>query len=235
MRLSRSTLHTWVWRLPQDELCQAVGFAPNTLARLCKTLRIPSPPRGHWRKVETGKAVTEDALSDPTDDPELDYEVDEAELVRRAEIFDRRRTLSERAAEVAPSNQGDSAGHRGNATTQRAMAEVTSCGFGGATVSTVASALDDHLDPRSVVQLLELAERYRTIASVKSLLDEVQRIRESCDPGTSAILTLWLSCAAEGLTVASPEHEIAKACRRIATGAAFPLWWREISRRTEKR
>jgi len=115
------------------------------------------------------------------------------------------------------------------------MAEVTSCGFGGATVSTVASALDDHLDPRSVVQLLELAERYRTIASVKSLLDEVQRIRESCDPGTSAILTLWLSCAAEGLTVASPEHEIAKACRRIATGAAFPLWWREISRRTEKR
>jgi hypothetical protein len=234
MRLSRSTLHTWVWRLPQDELCQAVGFAPNTLARLCKTLRIPSPPRGHWRKVETGKAVTEDALSDPTDDPELDYEVDEAELVRRAEIFDRRRTLSERAAEVAPSDQGNSAGDAENATTQK-IAGVTSCGFGGATVSTVASALDDHLDPRSLVQLLELAERYRTIASVKSLLDEVQRIRESCDPGTSAILTLWLSRAAEGLTVASPEHEIANACRRIATGAAFPLWWREISRRTEKR
>jgi hypothetical protein len=85
------------------------------------------------------------------------------------------------------------------------------------------------------VHLLELAERYRTIASAKSLLDEVQRIRESCDPGTSAILTLWLSCAAEGLTVASPEHEIATACRRIATGAALPLWWREISSRTDKR
>jgi hypothetical protein len=234
MRLSRSTLHTWVWRLPQDELCQAVGFAPNTLARLCKTLRIPSPPRGHWRKVETGKAVTEDVLTDPTDDPELDYEVDEAELVRRAEIFDRRRTLPDRAPEVAPSDQENLAGDAENATTQ-AIAEVSSCGFDAATVATVASALDDHLDPRSVVQLLELAERYRTIASAKSLLDEVQRIRESCDPGTSAILTLWLSCAAEGLTVASPEHEIAKACRRIATGAAFPLWWREISRRTEKR
>ena len=234
MRLSRSTLHTWVWRLPQDELCQAVGFAPNTLARLCKTLRIPSPPRGHWRKVETGKAVTEDALSDPTDDPELDFEVDEAELVRRAEIFDRRRTLLDRAPEVAPSDQENLAGDAENATTQ-AIVELSSCGFGGATVSTVASALDDHSDPRSLGQLLELAERYRTIASAKSLLDEVQRIRESCDPGTSAILTLWLSCAAEGLTVASPEHEIATACRRIATGAAFPLWWREISRRTEKR
>ncbi len=234
MRLSRSTLHTWVWRLPQDELCQAVGFAPNTLARLCKTLRIPSPPRGHWRKVETGKAVTEDALSDPMDDPELDYEVDEAELVRRAEIFDRRRTLLDRAPEVAPSDQENLAGDAENATTQ-AIVELSSCGFGGATVSTVASALDDHLDPRSLVQLLELAERYRTIASAKSLLDEVQRIRESCDPGTSAILTLWLSCAAEGLTVASPEHEIATACRRIATGAALPLWWREISSRTDKR
>jgi len=234
MRLSRSTLHTWVWRLPQDELCQAVGFAPNTLARLCKTLRIPSPPRGHWRKVETGKAVTEDALSDPTDDPELDFEVDEAELVRRAEIFDRRRTLLDRAPEVAPSDQENLAGDAENATTQ-AIVELSSCGFGGATVSTVASALDDHSDPRSLGQLLELAERYRTIASAKSLLDEVQRIRESCDPGTSAILTLWLSCAAEGLTVASPAHEIATACRRIATGAALPLWWREISRRTEKR
>ena len=234
MRLSRSTLHTWVWRLPQDELCQAVGFAPNTLARLCKTLRIPSPPRGHWRKVETGKAVTEDALSDPTDDPELDFEVDEAELVRRAEIFDRRRTLLDRAPEVAPSDQENLAGDAENATTQ-AIVELSSCGFGGATVSTVASALDDHSDPRSLGQLLELAERYRTIASAKSLLDEVQRIRESCDPGTSAILTLWLSRAAEGLTVASPAHEIATACRRIATGAALPLWWREISSRTDKR
>jgi len=234
MRLSRSTLHTWVWRLPQDELCQAVGFAPNTLARLCKTLRIPSPPRGHWRKVETGKAVTEDALSDPTDDPELDFEVDEAELVRRAEIFDRRRTLLDRAPEVAPSDQENLAGDAENATTQ-AIVELSSCGFGGATVSTVASALDDHSDPRSLGQLLELAERYRTIASAKSLLDEVQRSRESCDPGTSAILTLWLSRAAEVLAVASPAHEIATACRRIATGAALPLWWREISSGTENR
>jgi len=178
--------------------------------------------------------VTEDALTDPTDDPELDYEVDEAELVRRAEIFDRRRTLSERAAEIAPSDQGNSAGDAENATTQ-AIAELSSCGCNGATAATVASTLEDYLDPRSIVQLLELAERYRAIASANSLLDEVHRLRESCDPGTSAILTLWLSRAAEGLTVASPAHEIATACRRIATGAALPLWWREISSRTEKR
>lgn len=78
MTPTRGQLHAWIWQVPITELAQVLHMSSKALNRTCVKHRIPTPPRGHWRRVETGKAVVRIPLPDPDAAEELALEVDEA-------------------------------------------------------------------------------------------------------------------------------------------------------------
>ncbi|WP_156395320.1 hypothetical protein [Achromobacter sp. Root565] len=39
------------------KLCQEYGLSDNGLRKICKALAVPTPPAGHWMKLEAGKPV----------------------------------------------------------------------------------------------------------------------------------------------------------------------------------
>ncbi len=54
--LTREHLYELVWREPLVKLAERLGVSSMHLAEVCAELRVPRPERGHWSKVEFGKA-----------------------------------------------------------------------------------------------------------------------------------------------------------------------------------
>ena len=61
--LTREELYRLVWEMPMIRLGQRFGVSGNGLAKICRRLDVPYPPRGHWARKAAGKKVA--ALSLP--------------------------------------------------------------------------------------------------------------------------------------------------------------------------
>lgn len=55
--VSRKELHRLVWETPMIRLGERFGISGNGLAKICRRLDIPYPPRGHWAKKAAGHKV----------------------------------------------------------------------------------------------------------------------------------------------------------------------------------
>lgn len=55
--VSREELHRLVWETPMVRLGERFGISGNGLAKICRRLDIPYPPRGHWAKKAAGHKV----------------------------------------------------------------------------------------------------------------------------------------------------------------------------------
>lgn len=60
--LSREELYALVWATPMSRLAIQYGLSGNGLAKICRRLDVPYPPRGYWARKEAGKKVTQAAL-----------------------------------------------------------------------------------------------------------------------------------------------------------------------------
>src|SRR3989442_3999545 len=50
----REELYAQVWSEPMVRLAKRYGVSDVALAKVCRKLDIPVPPRGYWRRLETG-------------------------------------------------------------------------------------------------------------------------------------------------------------------------------------
>lgn len=55
LRLDRATLFERVWSKPISQLAEEWGLSGPGLAKACRRLQIPVPPRGYWAKVHAGQ------------------------------------------------------------------------------------------------------------------------------------------------------------------------------------
>lgn len=54
--ISRADLHRLVWSKPMIHVASEFGISGNGLAKVCRKLDVPYPPRGYWAKHAVGKA-----------------------------------------------------------------------------------------------------------------------------------------------------------------------------------
>jgi hypothetical protein len=54
--VTREELFEQVWQTPMTQLAKEYGISDVGLAKVCKRLEVPRPPRGYWRKLEVGRA-----------------------------------------------------------------------------------------------------------------------------------------------------------------------------------
>jgi hypothetical protein len=53
--LPRSALYELVWTKPVTELSKEFGISDVALAKRCRSIKIPLPPRGYWARVAAGQ------------------------------------------------------------------------------------------------------------------------------------------------------------------------------------
>ncbi|MDO1585258.1 hypothetical protein [Rhizobium oryzicola] len=56
--VAREELHSLVWSMPVGAAAKRFGVSGSYLARICKALAVPTPPRGWWAKVRAGQHLT---------------------------------------------------------------------------------------------------------------------------------------------------------------------------------
>lgn len=54
-RISRDALYELVWSKPTRDVASGFDISDVGLAKICRRLNIPRPPRGHWAKLAAGK------------------------------------------------------------------------------------------------------------------------------------------------------------------------------------
>ena len=55
--MSREFLYSLVWSKPTIEVAKILGVSDVAVAKRCKRLNVPKPPRGYWARVKSGVAV----------------------------------------------------------------------------------------------------------------------------------------------------------------------------------
>lgn len=71
--VSRAHLYSEVWAEPMTTVAKRYGVSSSYLARVCKWLRVPRPPRGYWAKLAVGKAMPQVPLPEPEPGDELEW------------------------------------------------------------------------------------------------------------------------------------------------------------------
>ncbi|MGE0641782.1 MAG: hypothetical protein AB7G12_07350 [Thermoanaerobaculia bacterium] len=64
IRVDRETLFERVWTVPVEKLASEWGLSGRGLAKACRRLRIPVPPRGYWARVAAGQRPRRPRLPD---------------------------------------------------------------------------------------------------------------------------------------------------------------------------
>ena len=63
--VSREELYEQVWTTPTQRLAQDYGISDVELAKICKKLCVPKPPKGYWAKVAAGYKPKKASLPTP--------------------------------------------------------------------------------------------------------------------------------------------------------------------------
>lgn len=62
LTLSRSELYELVWSKPVTEVGRSIGLSDVAVAKRCREVQVPVPPRGYWAKVAAGQSPKKPAL-----------------------------------------------------------------------------------------------------------------------------------------------------------------------------
>ncbi len=63
-QVSREALYDEVWRNPMLRVAERYRVSSSFMARVCDSMNVPRPPRGHWAKLEHGKPSPQAPLPD---------------------------------------------------------------------------------------------------------------------------------------------------------------------------
>ena len=67
-KYDRNKLYEEVWHEPVSTVAKRYGVSDTALAKACRRLNVPLPPRGYWAKVKSGQPVTRPELPGPIPD-----------------------------------------------------------------------------------------------------------------------------------------------------------------------
>ena len=73
-KISRQELHNLVWTEPGTHVARRLEISDVAVAKICRKLEVPRPPRGYWAKLQHGHEVRRVDLPYPSDGtPETYY------------------------------------------------------------------------------------------------------------------------------------------------------------------
>lgn len=86
----REKLYQEIWAEPVMQVAKRYGISDVGLAKICKKMKIPRPPRGYWAKKSYGVPTEKEMLRPPTAQTQSIAIVDR-EAKHLAKVYDQRR------------------------------------------------------------------------------------------------------------------------------------------------
>lgn len=86
----RETLYEEIWSAPVLQVAKRYGISDVGLAKICKKMKIPKPPRGYWAKRSYGVEMKREPLRPPTADTPTKVTLDRT-TQQVAKVLDKRR------------------------------------------------------------------------------------------------------------------------------------------------
>lgn len=74
--ITRDRLYDLVWSEPMLRVAERFEVSSSYMARVCKELDVPRPPRGYWAKLAAGKKTHQPPLHDPPPGTPLQWSKD---------------------------------------------------------------------------------------------------------------------------------------------------------------
>lgn len=89
--LTREMLYDLVWSMPVIAAAERYGLTGTGLAKICKRLVVPVPPRGYWARVQAGHAVGKAPLPPPRRGQPVEHRIqrwfsEEAAFLEREDV-----------------------------------------------------------------------------------------------------------------------------------------------------
>lgn len=220
MILRRSDLYRLVWSHPGVHVAKLLGVSSSALTKICRRAHVPSPERGHWRRLEVGQSVSKPALPEGADTP-LRFVVSEelkrvlSELPLAAEIPSAPppalpviEPKPAQAIELDGDLRVDACQPlNGNAVRPKADAAPVRVG------AFVGPTMED---------LISLSQQHRVRQDVASLIHALDSVVASQPAPVAAVMSLWLVRARELMRMGAPVDRVVEACRLASWGDLPP-------------
>lgn len=65
LEVDREALYAQVWQTPISSLAKQYSISDVALAKICRRLHVPVPPRGYWARIASGQQITKPKLPKP--------------------------------------------------------------------------------------------------------------------------------------------------------------------------
>lgn len=86
----REQLYEEIWSTPTLQLAKKYGLSDVGLAKICRKMKIPRPPRGYWAKRSYGQPTNRQPLPPATKDTLTEVMIDR-DTKQLAKLHDKRR------------------------------------------------------------------------------------------------------------------------------------------------
>jgi hypothetical protein len=71
--LTREELYQMAWAEPVSRIALRLGVSDVGIAKICRKLNVPRPPRAYWARLNRGYAVEQQPLPPPDDETPQEY------------------------------------------------------------------------------------------------------------------------------------------------------------------
>lgn len=230
MQLTRQMLHAWVWSTPVEKVGEVLGVSGARVAQVCKRCRVPTPPRGYWRRVSVGQTVPPTPLPDPTDISSTRINLPDEIAVSLLEKMQAQGEGSQEDLSPSHSDKKPSALEVESLEFVGCQPPLAHDSMPGRAELNRTTAIPPVMEVSSGVgtnaeSLSQLGIEYGRYLALQQLFDKLYETAASLDAGTAAVLVVWLQSARTVLPQLDPTHKIVEACRHIASGNSRPTWW----------
>lgn len=194
-----------------------LGISDRGLIEVCRRVNIPTPPRGYWRRIQTGQTPDRPPLPNPGDDSVVPLTVDGALFMGiKAGKANTKETARSAAANTAPIEESPAVNRIQPSEPQRTdwVAEAS-------TRTRVTNPCVE-VEYQKLMRSAEVFERHQATGR---LLSELSLCLSSESPRVSAVIQEWLALMRRQHTLNNPVEQLLVEFRETALGQSAPIWW----------
>lgn len=210
--MTRNELYRAVWSDPVFHIARRMGISNRSLLDVCRRAEVPTPPRGYWRRIQTGQTPGKAPLTRPEDDSNIPISLDGTPANGGAlplETADKPLAVPNAKNESAPPPIA-----KAGAAAKDDWLEI------GPKETRSASATKGEY--QKLIRLAGLLERHQLVSKFLAQLDEAE-CQESLR--TAAVIRHWAAVMRRHHAEASPVEQIITEFRALSFSRQKPTWW----------
>lgn len=201
VKMRRMDLYQAVWADPVFHVAKRLNISDRGLAEVCRRMDVPTPPRGYWRKVQTGQQPSVTPLPDPANNPLVVIEGSPVAQVDELANGESKPKSDQNSVKLEPVVQGQPIAKN------RDIFQVNSA---------------VHAERIKAEELAVALSRYR---AVDQLLAELDVLRKFQQPAIAVVIGRWTEIIRDQQAANNPLSRLLSEFSDISKDSDYPLWW----------